>query len=137
MSCPCTFRTFKNYKAHCLSKQHVSFMLFGQHWKIPIDGHTFSENAKYLYYPIECCESIQPNDKLWFVTEQDEVYAVATYSHQTDTHMYYDNLYWIQDVRMTMEYMSCIVKYHHGDEVWIGTRSIQLPQEYAYIQTYR
>ena len=137
MQCPCTSKPFKNHKQHALSKRHVYFMLCSTHWIIPIDSFTFSETAKYLHYPIKYSEDIQPNDKLWFVTETNEVHAVATYSHETMTDLHYTDLYWIDDVSMTMEHPSSIVNYHQDDKIWIGTRAIDLTQEYTYIQTYR
>ena len=137
MQCPCTDKPFKNHKQHSKSKQHVYFMLCSTHWIIPVDGHNFSEKAKHLHYPIEGCYDFKENDKLWLVTEPNKVQAVATYSHTTMTDVHYTNLYWIDDVSMTMEYPSSIVNYHRDDKIWIGTRAIELTQEYVIITNYR
>ena len=137
MECPCTSKPFKNHKQHSKSKQHVYFMLCSTHWIIPVDGHDFSEKAKHLHYPIEGCYDFKENDKLWFVTEPNKVQVVATYSHTTMTDVHYTNLYWIDDVSMTMEYPSSIVNYHRDDKIWIGTRAIELTQEYVIITNYR
>ena len=137
MQCPCTDKPFKNHKQHIKSKRHVYFMLCSTHWIIPVEYIPFSEKAIHLHYPIEGCYDFKEDDKLWFVTETNEVQAVATYSHTTMTDVHYTKLYWIDDVSMTMEYPLSIVNYHRDNKIWIGTRAIELTQEYVIITNYR
>ena len=147
-TCPCSTKSFANFRSHSVSIKHQEFMKFGLHWKVPIhDGllfhDEFKEGCLEMFSEADSTaeDTIYPefgdHDKLWFIDEEGLVYGVATFISLEEGHLRFSSSYWIKHIGMKIAPITKISLYICSDLIHIKKREIEgLHKEYENIRTY-